>query len=135
MIKVIVGFREDQYYLINETQAHKAYYLFTHPDERSVFEGGIAIIGKHIQGIEPAYQETMGWNPTHELDNDDWNEIRARGVDKRLREVLMRAKEVAELASDNPKLLDMTLDEIENGGQLKNEENLKRIADMKNITI
>lgn len=131
MIKVIVGYREDQYYLINETEAHKAYYLFTHPEDRSVFEGGIALVGKNIQGIEPAYNETMGWNPTHKLGDDDWNEIRTRGVDKRLREVLKKAKEVSELAEDNPKLLDMALDEIESSELLENNENLKRIESIR----
>jgi hypothetical protein len=95
-VKIIAGFREDQKYTINGEQAHKAYRLFFNPDERTVFDNGLAIIGSSIRGIEPDYQATMGWNATHELDSDDWNEIRSKGVDKKLRDLLYLAKQVAQ---------------------------------------
>jgi len=105
MIKIISGFREEQYYIIQDHEAHKAYYLFNNPEARTTFENGVALIGKNIQGIEPAYNETMGWNPTHKLDNDDWNDIREKGIDKKLRDILYEAKNVALLAENNPELL------------------------------
>ena len=83
MIKIITGFRENQYYVIEDYEAHKAYYLFNNPEARTTFENGVALIGKNIQGIEPAWNESMGWNPTHELDDDDWNDISRKGVDNK----------------------------------------------------
>ena len=112
MIKIITGFRENQYYVIEDYEAHKAYYLFLNPEARTTFSNGVALIGKNIQGIEPAYNETMGWNPTHELDDDDWNDIRAKGVDVKLRDMLAEGKKISYLIEKNPQYLKMKLDEI-----------------------
>ncbi len=117
-IKIITGFRENQYYVIDAEEAHKAYYLFLNPEARSTFKNGVALIGKNIQGIEPAYNETMGWNPTHELDDDDWNDIRSKGVDTKLRDMLAEGKKVAYLIEKNPQMLNSPLSEIK-GGSLK----------------
>ena len=94
-VKLIVGFRRDQEHSIDASEAHKAYYLFLHPEARSVFSNGLAIKGDQIQEIVPDYQGTMGWNSTHALDSDDWNELRSKGVDRNLRDILQAAKEVA----------------------------------------
>lgn len=109
MIKIIIGFRDDQYYVIDDEEAHKAYYLFNNPEARTIFSNGVAVIGKHIQGIEPAWNETMGWNPTHKLDSDDWNEIRKNGVEDKLKKTLQEAKQVAQLAESNNSLLNKPL--------------------------
>lgn len=111
-IKVIVGFREDQYYVIDGNEAHKAYYLFMNPEERGVFKNGVAIIGKSIQGIEPAWNETMGWNETHRLDDDDWNDIHRKGIKEKMRELLSEAKRVMPLIEKNKALLQINLSEI-----------------------
>ena len=113
MIKIITGFRENQYYVIEDYEAHKAYYLFNNPEARTTFENGVALIGKNIQGIEPAWNESMGWNPTHELDDDDWNDIRRKGVDNKLRGILEEARAIARIADQNPQFLKMTMKEIE----------------------
>lgn len=113
-VKIITGFRNEQYYIIDDEEAHKAYYLFNNPEARTTFNSGVALIGKNIQGIEPAYNETMGWNPTHKLSDDDWNDIRSRGVDIRLRNILSKGKEIAYLAEKNSELLKLPLSEIKN---------------------
>lgn len=95
--KIITGFREDQYYSIDAEELHKAYYLFRNPEERGVFNNGVALVGRNIQGIEPDYHGTMGWKSTHKLDGDDMGEIRRKGVDREMREVLREADEVAQL--------------------------------------
>lgn len=110
-IKITTGFRENQYRVIDGEEAHKAYYLFMHPEERGIFSNGVALQGKNIQQIEPAYNETMGWNPTHVLDDDDWNELREKGVANKLRDLLYDAKKVADLVAQKPQLLNSPLSE------------------------
>lgn len=114
MIKIIVGFRDEQYYIIESEEAHKAYYLFKNPEARTIFDNGVALIGKNILGIEPAWNENMGWNPTHKLDSYDWNEIIKSGVYKETRDILMEAKKVAQLAERNNELLRLPLSEAKN---------------------
>lgn len=110
-VKLIVGFRRDQEHSIPAAEAHKAYYLFSHPNERAIFSNGLAIKGDQIQEIVPDWHGTMGWNATHTLDSDDWNEIRASGVDRKMQHILESAKEIARVANPEdmstplPKLL------------------------------
>ena len=101
-IKMIVGYRRDQEYSVDMEEAHKAYYLFTHPDYRAIFKNGLAIKGSQIDEIVPDWQGTMGWNPSHALDGDDWNEIRESGLQKKMDVAILDAKRIAE--SDAPQL-------------------------------
>lgn len=99
-VKIITGYKQDQYEVIDAEEAHKAYYLFLNPDKRGVFSNGVALRGQDIHRIVPAWNETMGWNPTHNLDSDDWNEIRDRGIDRKLQHTLLpAAREIAVLAN------------------------------------
>jgi hypothetical protein len=91
-IKIITGYRDDQYHTIDAEEAHKAYYLFMNPEERGVFSNGVALIGKSIQAIEPDYHATMGWNKGYKLGADDYAQLRDTGVDRKLRDVLSVAK-------------------------------------------
>jgi len=101
-IKIVTGFRDDQSFSISSEEAHKAYFLFLNPDQRGVFENGLAIRGSDIQRIEPDYQGTMWWNSTHRLDEDDWNEIKEKGIDRKLQDLLSQARRVARL--ENPQI-------------------------------
>ena len=96
-VKIIVGYRRDQEHSIDANEAHKAYYLFLNPEKRGVFSNGLAIKGDQIQEIVPDWQGTMGWNATHVLDSDDWNEIHAKGIDRKMQRALAGAKEVAQV--------------------------------------
>lgn len=129
MIKVITGFRENQYYVIEDHEAHKAYYLFNNPEARTTFENGVALLGKNIQGIEPAWNETMGWNPTHELDDDDWSDIRSKGIEKKLKTLLSEARKVASLAEQKPELLKLKLNEIELPENKQISDEVKKLSD------
>lgn len=111
-IKVITGFREDQYQTLDADEAHKAYYLFLNPDERAVFKNGVALIGKNIQAIEPDYHATMGWNATHRLDSDDWNDLNTKGISDKLRKILFEAKNIAYQIDTDPMLMTKTITEI-----------------------
>lgn len=98
-VRVITGLRSEQHFTIDADEAHKAYYLFNHPLERGTFNNGIAIRGQDIQQIVPDYQASMGWNDTHRLESDDWNEIRDKRVDYHLQRALSAASEVAQLCA------------------------------------
>ena len=111
-IKLITGFRDDQYTIIDQEEIHKAYYLFLHPEERAIFSNGVAIIGKNIQEIVPAWNETMGWNPTHKLDNYDWEEIRSKGLENKVRDLLQQGKKVSYLMEADKSMGSKNLSEI-----------------------
>ncbi len=108
-IKVITGYRDDQQYTIGADEAHKAYYLFLNPEARTVFSNGVALIGKNIQGIEPDYHATMGWNKSHELGGDDWNEINFSGLGAKMQKLLTVARNVAQFAVSDTSLLSQPL--------------------------
>lgn len=95
MIKLITGWGTEEKHTVSGEEAHKAYYLFLHPNERGIFSDGLAIVGKDIRRIEPDYHSVMGWNDTHKLDNDDMSEIKRCGVDKQIRDLMERAKKIA----------------------------------------
>jgi len=109
-LKVICGFRKEQEYTIDANEAHKAYYLFANPDKRMIFSDGLALKGTDIQRIVPDYNAIMGWNPTHQLTNDDWNELNANGVSQKMQGIMVGAKEVARIA--DPKDLATPLSEL-----------------------
>lgn len=94
-IKVVCGFRKEQEFTINANEAHKAYYLFNNPDKRGTFDDGLALKGSDIQRIEPDYNATMGWNHTHQLTSDDWNEINNSGVSEKMQGIMAKAKLIA----------------------------------------
>ncbi|MHB8674639.1 MAG: hypothetical protein ACYDAK_13310 [Candidatus Limnocylindrales bacterium] len=108
-IKIITGFRKDQHHTIDAEEAHKAYYLFLHPEERGVFNDGTAIVGSHIQAIEPDYNATMGWNASYQIGDDDWNEIKKVGIDLKLKEILFAAKQIG--SGTDPGLIALPLSE------------------------
>jgi len=116
-IKIIIGFRKEQAHSVDADEAHKAYYLFLHPEKRGVFSTGLALLGSDIRGIEPDYNGTMGWNPSYQLGDDDWNEIRRNGIEKKLRDLLCEAKEVAQLG--NEKFINLPLSKIDDRKLLK----------------
>ena len=94
-MRVSLGFRKDQQHTIGGEEAHKAYWLFSHPDERGVFSNGVAVVGADIRSIEPDYNAMMGWNPSYALQDADWGDIRECGAEKVARRLLEAAREVA----------------------------------------
>lgn len=127
-IKVITGFREDQQISIPMQEAHKAYYLFKHPEARGVFNNGVALIGKNIQEIKPDWNKTMGWTDTHELDSYDFLELRNKGVEEKMRELIVKAKDVAMLGEEKKELLQEKLQDCMDL-LLTNSQESKLLAD------
>jgi len=99
-IKLIVGFRRDQEHSVDADEAHKAYYLFTHPEARTIFNNGLAIKGDQIQEIVPDYVGTMGWNPTHTIGPDDWLQLNQNGVAKKVQTLLSAGKNIAQIGDE-----------------------------------
>lgn len=133
-LKLITGFGQDEKCSIDVSEAHKAYYLYNNPEKRGVFDNGLAIEGRDIKRIIPDWNGTMGWNNTHKLDDDDWNDIRGKKMDMRMNDTLYLANKVAKLAEHNPILLEMELEEAQQSlpeskeYQALNEET-KKLAD------
>ena len=69
---------------IDETEIEKALAAFRSGSSVIFKEGAL----NRVDSILPDYNKTMGWNPSYKLQNEDWNEIRERGVDKTFKEVL-----------------------------------------------
>ncbi len=109
-VKIITGYRKDQHYTVDAEEAHKAYYLFLNPDQRGIFKDGIAILGSDIRAIEPDYNASMGWNATHDIDEDDMNEIKGKGIDRLLRDLLYKAKMAAQMC--DPRDMNMPLSDV-----------------------
>lgn len=109
-VKLVVGFRRDQEHTIDGDEAHKAYYLFLHPEERGIFKNGLAIKGDQIQEIIPDWNASMGLNEAHTLNADDWNEIHKLGLKSRMNNLLTAAREIA--TSADPKDMSIPLTEL-----------------------
>lgn len=110
IVRITTGFSENQQFNIGIEEAHKAYFLFRNPEKRGVFDNGIALIGRDIRTIQPDWHASMGWNPTHKLDDDDWNEINAKVKDE-LKTLMEKANDVSYLIEGNPALMATTLSE------------------------
>lgn len=119
-VKVITGYDKEQHYTIDAEEAHKAYHLFLHPEKRGVFNNGVALIGKNISSIQPDYHATMGWNTTHKLDNDDWNELRMKHIEVNIKTMLAEAKDIARDMDNKPELASMKLTTIINARKKEN---------------
>lgn len=99
-IKIITGFRKDQEYTVDIEEAHKAYHLFMNPEKRGLFSDGLAMKGKDIEKIVPDYHATMGWNKSHNLDEFDFQELKESGIENKLRDLMVEAKNIAAKAKD-----------------------------------
>lgn len=130
-IKLITGFRKDQHITIPMQEAHKAYYLFRNPSQRGVFNNGLAIVGNNIQEIRPDWNATMGWNDTHEIADDDWNDIHSKEVDVKMKDLLGKAKEAGMLIDSKPELMSKSLGEIIVNNLVPNETRQQISAETK----
>lgn len=107
-IRIITGYNGEGF-TVSAEEAHKAYYAFTNPNVRVVFnDGGIAIRGQDIMRIEPDYHSAMGWNQGYKLTPEDWQLIRSSGTEKKMKETL----ELANSLSHNTQNLQLPLSEL-----------------------
>lgn len=129
-IKIVTKYRgaNETSYTIPAEEAHKAYYLFFNPDNRTVFSNGLAIKGEDIERIVPDHNATMGWNTTHVLTDDDWNELTAKGIKQKLENILIKARDVARL--DDPKINLPLQEAIKSLGKPAFSKEVKKIANI-----
>jgi hypothetical protein len=109
--KIFTGY--DSFFTISSDELHKAYYLYLHPEKRTIFKNGNAIEGSMIKRIEPDYHSMLGYNPSHKLDGDDWNEIKSNELVSLGRVYMQKATDVAKLIDKEPDLWNLPLGEIE----------------------
>lgn len=108
-LKAVIGFRDDQFVTIPMQEAHKLYYLFNHPEERGVFNNGVALVGKNIQTIIPNWNETLGYNPNYKLTEDDWNDIRGKSIDAKMKTLIEKAKDISKIAEQNISIIKLNM--------------------------
>lgn len=88
--KVIWGFDDERVTDITQDELAKALYAMS--TKSKVYIGDVLLDGKYIIAIKENYQKYMGWNTTHQLDSDDWCELRDKGIDKLFAGKLYEAK-------------------------------------------
>lgn len=91
----VVYWNDTDFIPIEGNELHKAFALSLDQDGRGLFTGGM-IQGKDIKRIIPDWHREFGWNPTHKLDDQDWNEIKV--IEKDYQHVLEKGKIIAEYA-------------------------------------
>ena len=133
-IKLVTGFRDDQFITIPMQEAHKAYYLFRNPEQRGVFDNGLAVVGSSIKEIHPDWNATMGFNPDHKLDADDFNQINGEGISEKMNLLLEKAKQVSDLISTQPQLMKLPLKDVIDILPQKEEVNQLAESIVKRIT-
>lgn len=77
--KVKLGYGKSEYISVGERDAEVAMYAFLNPTARVVLSGK-PVRGQDIITIEEDWHREMGWNPTHQLQGEDWNELKSKGV-------------------------------------------------------
>jgi hypothetical protein len=111
--KVSTGYKEEQAFFVDESEVHKAYFLFLNPDKRSIFNNGSAIVGRDIKSIEPDYHGALGFNRGYTMVAEDYAIInREGGVGKKAQEITARAKDVAYMAENDQSVLNLPLGEV-----------------------
>ena len=91
------------YVPIDETELEKALYAFK-IGRPAIFSFGAM---EKIESIIPDFCRSMGWNPTHRLDDDDWNDMHKKGIEQSLTARIGKAKERIEylIAVGKPELI------------------------------
>ena len=88
--KVFKGYTE--YVPIDETELEKALAAFKF-GTAVIFNSGAV---EKIEAIIPDLNRSMGWNPSYKLGDDDWNDIRNKGIERKCAELHQKTKEKIE---------------------------------------
>lgn len=77
--KIKTGYGEEEFVSIDETELEIAFFIFLN-DSKAIFKSGV-VRGKDIISIKEDWNAAMGWNKNHQLQPEDWADIRNKGVD------------------------------------------------------
>lgn len=88
--KLIRGYGAEDYLEIGEDELEKAMYCFLEKKD-SVFSGG-AVRGSQIMAIQPDFHRTMGWNRGYKLGGDDFEDMKQKGIERKLQAMLSESK-------------------------------------------
>lgn len=77
--KIHLGYGDEMKLSIGEDEIERVMTAFLTGKKIQTSAG--AIDGSKILLIKEDWNKTMGWNETHQLTSDDWNEINQKGVD------------------------------------------------------
>jgi hypothetical protein len=80
--KIKIGYDNEFLHIESLEDLEKAYFAFA-TNNKVIFSNGEACRGGDIINITEDWHKEMGWNDTHELQDDDWNELRAKGIVKK----------------------------------------------------
>lgn len=97
----VVYWNDDQFIPITGEELHKAFALSLDENGRGLFSGGM-IQGKDIKRIIPDWHREFGWNPSHKLGDDDWNQINP--LNDGYIKALEKGKYIAEYAIKNNRM-------------------------------
>lgn len=89
--KVVFGYDAEDYITIDETELERATYA--HMTGKNVAFSNGSVSGSRIVAIQPDFHSTMGWNRGYQLGVDDFTELREKGVDIKLNNMLASKKE------------------------------------------
>ena len=84
--KIMRGFGQDDFIPIDESELEKAIYCHMSRKDGAFSMGSIN--GSHISAVMPDFHGTMGWNYSYKLTPDDWDDIRSKGVDKKIQKFI-----------------------------------------------
>ena len=93
--KVKLGYNEDDYISVSETELPKAITLFLEGTGRGLFDDG-AIRGQDIMRIRPDWHKLRGWNRSWKMQDSDYADI--QHLESPYRDVYQLAEEIAKQA-------------------------------------
>jgi hypothetical protein len=88
--KLKIGYGLEEYIQITRDELEKATYCFLTKKD-SVYSGG-ACKGSEILAIQPDFHRVMNWNRGWKLTGDDYDELRQKGIDRKMNKELEDTK-------------------------------------------
>lgn len=125
------GFGQEDFIPIDESELEKAIYCHMARKDGAFSMGSIN--GSHISAVMPDWHGSMGWNYAYKLGADDWDDIRSKGVDKKIQLLIEEAKSkvqyLIETKQENLIGTGFQMPKIESGFS----DEIKRLAESKRM--
>lgn len=134
IFKALTGFGDEREVYFGPEDLERVQYAALR-EKRVLLSNGQFVDGKYIQQISPDYKRTMGWNYTHEIDSNDLNEIRSKGIDRRMQLALSHTKErvhyLIETKQEHLIGKNVPIPELDQPKNERREGTIKRIGEIK----